>query len=213
MKKIDKKSAFLIALIVFIVVAAVIANNNKPAEQPLTGQKYDVSTENDYWLGTSTPRVTIIEFADFACPYCKNSYTTVREIGAKYGNSVKIIFKDFPIHNNSLDLAMAARCVGEQKLLSMPEGLFWPMHDKLFSLQGQFATSSLPNLAVSVGADANLFKKCFAEKRYLTDIQKDYLQGEELGLKGTPTFFINGYRIDGEISKDTFEQIINKFLK
>jgi protein-disulfide isomerase len=208
----SKKTAVLIAFIVFILVAAVIAGNTRPAEQELSGQKYEVPTENDYWLGTSTPRVTIVEFSDFACPYCRNSYTTIREIGIKYGNSVKIILKDFPIHENSLDLAMAARCAGGQKN-SAKGGLFWAMHDKLFSLQGQFSTSSLPDLAVSIGADANLFKNCLDSRKYLADIQKDYLDGESLGLKGTPTFFFNGYRIDGEIPKDQFEKIINQFLR
>ena len=134
-------------------------------------------------------------------------------MGLKYKNSIKIIFKDFPLHDDSLDLAMAARCAGEQQLLSAREGLFWPMHDKLFSLQGQFATTSLPDLAVSVGADANLFKNCMNSKKYLADIKKDYLAGVDLGVSGTPTFFFNGYKIAGEIQENKFEEIIKQFLK
>lgn len=209
----NKKKIFLIALIAIIAVSAIIASQKKPATPQLSSQKYDVPTGNNYWLGTSTPRLTIVEFADFACPYCRNSYTTVREMAAKYKDSIKIIFKDFPIHNNSLDLAMAARCAGEQKLLSSREGLFWPMHDKLFSLQDQFATTSLADFAVSIGADANFFKTCFDSKKYLNDIKKDYLTGVDLKVSGTPTFFFNGYKIAGEIPKDKFEEIIKQFLK
>lgn len=213
MKKIGKKTIILSAFIIIIIISAILASRTKLPAPQLSGQKYEVPTENDYWLGTTTPRVTIVEFGDFACPYCRNSYTTLRELGFKYQNSIKIIFKDFPIHNDSLDLALAARCAGEQKLLSSQEGLFWPMHDKLFALQGQFATTSLPDLAVSIGADANLFKNCLGGKKYLNDIKKDYLDGEELKISGTPTFFINGYKLAGEIPKDKFEEIIQQFLK
>lgn len=209
----NKKKIFLIALIAVIAVFAIIASRTKPIKPQISNQKYEVPIDNNYWLGTTTPRLTIVEFADFACSYCKNSYYTIREIGIKYGDSVKIIFKDFPLHNDSLDLAMAARCAGEQKLLSAQEGLFWPMHDKLFSLQGQFATTSLPDLAVSIGADANLFKNCLENKKYLNDIKKDYLTGVDLGVSGTPTFFFNGYKLVGEIPKDKFEEIIKQFLK
>jgi protein-disulfide isomerase len=210
----NKKTIFLIALIAIIAVSAIIASRTKPAApQQISGQKYEIPSGNNYWLGTTTPRLTIVEFADFACPYCHNFYYNAREMGIKYGNSVKIIFRDFPLHNDSLDLAMAARCAGEQKLLSSREGLFWPMHDKLFENQGQFATTSLPDLAVSIGADANLFKNCFDSKKYLADIKKDYLTGVDLGVSGTPTFFFNGYKLAGEIPKDKFEEIIKQFLK
>lgn len=213
MKKNNKKITLIIVFIIFIIIAAIIAINSKPKpeETKTINQKYEVPTENDYWLGTSTPQITIVEFADFACPYCKNSYTTIRDLGNKYGSLVKIVLKDFPLHTDSLDLAMAARCAGEQKN-SANGGLFWPMHDKLFENQSK-STSSLPDLAVSIGANANDFKNCLASKRYLPYIQKDYQDGVRLGVTGTPTFFINGYRISGEIPKNKFEEIINQFLK
>jgi len=147
MNKLSKKTLIFLAVIILVILGAVIAYFSGSKKEAAPAQIYQIPERNDYFLGTSTPRLTIVEFSDFACPYCRNSYTTVREIGFKYKNSVKIIFKDFPLHADSLDLAMAGRCAGEQ-------GLFWPLHDKLFSLQGRFATSSLPDLAISIGETA-----------------------------------------------------------
>jgi protein-disulfide isomerase len=209
MEKINKKTAFVVILAAIILLAALIANftAKNPANKPLvSSRKYEVPAGNNFFLGTSSPRLTVVEFSDFACPYCRDSYAVVREMSLKYKNSIKIIYRDYPLHENSVELALAARCAGEQ-------GLFWPMYDKLFSRQEKFSTSSLPDLAVSVGADAKKFSGCLKEKKYLSSVKKDYSDGQSLGIRGTPTFFFNGYRAEGEIPKDKFEQIINQFLK
>jgi protein-disulfide isomerase len=209
MNKLSKKTIVIIIFIAMIIIAALIAVFGATAKKPAvsTIKQFTVpERNNDYSFGTSTPKITIIEFSDFDCPYCRQEYTAVREIGYKFQNSVKIIFKDFPLHDNSLDLAMAGRCAGEQ-------GFFWPMHDKLFSLQGQFPTSSLPDIAVFVGANKTKFIQCFNSHKYLSDIKNDYLDGKNLGVTGTPTFFFNGYMMAGEIPEDKLEEIIQQFLK
>jgi protein-disulfide isomerase len=208
MNKLSKK-AIAIIILALIVIIGLIAFFRVPAKNPAAApvQKFIVPERvNDFSFGTSSPKVTVIEFSDFACPYCQASYNAVRSAGYKYKNSVKIIFKDFPLHDTSLDLAMAGRCAGEQ-------GLFWPMHDKLFSLQGQFATTSLPDIAVSIGANKTIFTQCFNSKKYLSDIKNDYLDGQALSVTGTPTFFINGYKLVGQVSEDKLDQIIQEFLK
>jgi protein-disulfide isomerase len=210
MNKLSKKAAALIILVVVIIIGALMVglHNNAKPKIVANAQKFNVPDRNNYFLGTSTPKVTIFEFSDFACPYCQQAYPIVRELSYKYRNSIKIIFKDFPIHDNSLDLAMAARCAGEQK----PE-LFWAMHDKLFTLQGQFATTSLPDIAVSIGANRAAFETCLASKKYLSAIKNDYTDGQALNIAGTPTFFINGYKVAGVIPEDKFESMIQQFLK
>jgi len=162
--------------------------------------------KDNYWLGSAKPKIIIVEFSDFACPYCKNSYTTIREITHSYASDVKYIFRDYPVHDNSLTLAMAARCAGEQ-------GLFWLMHDKLFQNQGVSSNDQLNGLANQIGADLAKFKDCLTKQKYLTQVQKDYTDGESLGITGTPTWFINGYKIEGEIPHDTFIQLIDSLLK
>jgi protein-disulfide isomerase len=207
MNKIGKKSLIVIIFIAIILVAALVAHFTAPAKQPITAQKFVIPERSaDPYFGTSTAKVTIVEFSDFACPYCQEEYGIVRSIGIKYKNSIKIIYKDFPLHDISLDLAMAGRCAGQQ-------GFFWPMHDKLFSLQGQFATSSLIDMAVSIGANRTIFAECLNDKNYSSSIRADYNDGQSLGVTGTPTFFINGYRIVGTIPENQFEEIIKQFLK
>ncbi|MFA4834393.1 MAG: thioredoxin domain-containing protein [Patescibacteria group bacterium] len=161
---------------------------------------------NNYWLGSAKPKITIVEFADFNCPNCKNSFPNIREISLKYKNDVKIIFRDFPIYENSINLALAGRCAGEQ-------GLFWLMHDKLFAKQGNFSLEELPSFANQIGADINRFNSCLKNEKYLNDIKKDYADGQSLGITGTPTWFINGYKIEGDIPRDLFIQIVEELIR
>ncbi|HTX86592.1 MAG TPA: thioredoxin domain-containing protein [Candidatus Nanoarchaeia archaeon] len=203
----SKKTIAIIVLAAIILAGALVAHFTAPSKPAEPAQKFTVPNRPaDYSFGATTPKVTIVEFADFECPFCRDDYTAVREISYKYQKSVRVIFKDFPLHDTSLDLAMAARCAGEQ-------GFFWPMYDKLFALQDQFATTTLPDLAVSVGANKTIFANCFNSRKYLTAIRADYADGQALGVSGTPTFFINGYKVVGEIPEANFEEIVQQFLK
>lgn len=162
---------------------------------------------SNYWLGATNPKVTIVEFGDFACPLCLNSFPKLREIGLKYKDDVKIIFRDYPVVTSySAELAMAARCAGEQ-------GFFWPMYDKLFLNQGVSQTDVLMELAKQIGADTVRFSFCLEQKKYENDINKDLTDGAELGLSGTPTWYINGNKIEGDIPYNTFIQIIDQLIK
>lgn len=157
------------------------------------------------WIGTTSPQITIVEFSDFACPYCRQSFSAMRELSLLYKNDIKIIFRDFPIHDNSMALAMAARCAGEQKK-------FWLMHDKLFQLADTLQVSQLNDVANDIGLDVNKFDDCQKTERYQTSIQKDYSDGEYLGISGTPTWFINGYKVEGAMTRDMLEKIIAGLL-
>ena len=172
----------------------------------ITKENPTITGTNNYWLGSSKPKITIVEFADFSCPNCKNSFSNIREISLKYRNDVKIIFRDYPIYENSINLALAGRCAGEQ-------GLFWLMYDKLFARQGEFELSQLPDFANQIGANLNKFNDCLKNEKYLNDIKKDYADGESLEVTGTPTWFINGYKIAGDIPHDLFIQIIEELIK
>ena len=158
---------------------------------------------SNYWLGTSNPKVTIVYFGDFACPMCKSFFPTIREISTNYKKNVKIVFRDFPVISSySMDLALAARCAGEQ-------GFFWVMHDKLFLNQGKVSNKQeIMNLAKQMSLDVGRFEYCFDNKKYLQQIKKDYEDGVKLNIKGTPTIFINGYKIEGNAPYDVLTQAI-----
>jgi protein-disulfide isomerase len=165
-----------------------------------------IEGQGNYWLGSANPKLTIVEFGDFDCPYCENSYSKIREISVKYKDSVKIIYRDFPNHENSTMKAMSARCAGEQ-------GLFWPMHDKLFQNQAFATNEEILSLALLVGADSKRFTDCMATNKHLPTLQKDYLDAETLGVKGTPVWYFNGYRIEGDIPYDSFIKIVEEMIK
>ncbi len=164
---------------------------------------------NNPSLGTSDPKVTIVEFSDFACPFCKASFPGLREVSVKYKDSVKIIFRDWPGHDSSLNLAMAAYCAGEQNK-------FWEMHDKLFQNQSDtFGNdkNQLAALAQQLGVYNQEFQTCFDQQKYLPQIQKNFTDSELLAVAGTPTWFINGEKIEGELSVSDLEKLIAPYLR
>ncbi|MBU4216744.1 DsbA family protein [Candidatus Parcubacteria bacterium] len=166
----------------------------------------EILGEDNYWIGSANPKITLVEFADFACPHCANTFPVMRELSIKYKKDIKIIFRDFPvITETSGDLALAARCAGEQ-------GFFWVMHDKLFLNQGISTGDQLKELAKQTGVNMDKFNTCFDGKKYLSKIQKDLTDGNNLGVTGTPTWFINGQKVAGDIPLSGFEQIIKEIL-
>ncbi|MFH0892385.1 MAG: thioredoxin domain-containing protein [Candidatus Falkowbacteria bacterium] len=165
-----------------------------------------ISGEEDanYWMGSADPKVTIVEFSDYSCPYCRDFFPKIREIGLKYKKDVKIIFRDYPVVNvYAANLALGARCAGEQ-------GLFWLMHDKLFLNQGITGKEEILELAKQAGVNEGKFAHCFDNKTYLREIERDLSDGNALDISGTPTIFVNGERFSGNIPYDYLIQIINQ---
>lgn len=163
----------------------------------------EIEGDNNYWLGSSNPKVTIVEFADFACPSCKNSFNKIREIGLTE-KDVKIIYRDFPvIAEYSANLSLAARCAGEQ-------GFFWVMHDKLFLNQGIKEDEEIMEMAKQIGANVARFEVCYNNRKYWSQIQKDLEDGEKLSIAGTPTLFINGQRVVGDAPLGVLKEIIRE---
>ena len=161
-------------------------------------------TKDSYWLGSDKPKVTIIEFGDFACPHCEEAFPTIREISVKYKDDIKFIWRDYPVvADYSALLALSARCAGEQ-------GLFWPMHDKLFQNQGVSTADQLSILANQIGADLTRYNDCVNKQKYLAQIQKDLTDGQSFEISGTPTYFINGYKVEGNMPYDMFVKIIDE---
>ena len=191
------------SLYIFSLAKKIAAEKNPTASE----KKYNAENEDSFHLGANNPKITIVEFSDFACPFSKNSSPVIRDIVLKYNKDVKMIYRDFPVRQEySMDLAMAARCAGEQ-------GLFWPMHDKLFQNQGISEKNQIESLAEEIGVNPAEFNDCLENKKYLPQIQKDYADATDLKITGTPTWFINGYKVEGDMPKETWEKIIIELLK
>lgn len=198
-------------LVLAVAIAFYIYNTAKSLIKStgikLSGQQYNAADDDHYWLGSAKANITIVEFGDFACPNCQHAFSTIRELSLKYKNDIKYIWRDYPvIVDYSALLALGARCAGEQ-------GLFWPMHDKLFQNQGVNSAQQLSVLANQIGADTTRFNDCINQQKYLPQIKKDISDGQSFNINGTPTYFINGYKIEGNIPYDTFVKIIEELKK
>lgn len=158
--------------------------------------------------GAEKAPVTIVKFEDFQCPFCKSAQPTFKELLKKYDGKVRVVHKDLPleaIHPLALQSAEAARCAGEQ-------GKFWEYHDKLYSYSPKLSAEELTSYAKEVGLNVESFDQCFTSGKYRAAVQKDLNDGAQLGLTGTPTFFINGREISGAQPLEAFSAIIDEEL-
>jgi protein-disulfide isomerase len=158
--------------------------------------------------GDANAPVTIVEFGDFQCPYCRRAQTTLRDLLAKYKGRVKLAFRDFPlrtIHPQAEIAAEAARCAEAQ-------GKFWPFHDALYADQSKLSQPELIATAQSLGLDGNTFQSCLADGKFADQVEQDVQAGAQLGVDATPTFFINGVLLQGAQPEAQFEKIIDAEL-
>ena len=160
--------------------------------------------------GDKGAKVTIVEFSDFQCPFCSRGANSVDEIKKKYKGKVKIAFKHFPLpmHPDAKPASEASLCVKEQNA-----DKFWKFHDLAFKNQDKLDTASLEKYAKDAGVNVDKFKECFNSKKYVAAIEKDMQYGEKLGVRSTPTFFINGQLISGAVPIEQFSEIIDEELK
>lgn len=168
-------------------------------------------TGNNFSYGTTSPQITIYEFADFACPFSRESAAGMRKVVEEYKDKVKIVYRDYIIHANSLDLALGARCAGEQNK-------FWEMHDVLFANQDRLSSSKdvkndLNSIASELKLDLVQFSACVESQKYLANIKNDFDDAETLKIKGTPSWFVNNYELTGHIPEDKFRELISGLIK
>ncbi len=158
--------------------------------------------------GNPEAPVTIVEFGDYQCPFCKRGEATLKVLLAKYNGRVKLAFLDFPlteIHPNAASAAEAARCAGEQ-------GQYWEYHDSLFADQSKLDTSSLVERAQKLHLNESAFRSCLSSGKFKADIEANRDQGSKAGVSGTPAYFINGVFLNGAQSQAEFEKIIEREL-
>lgn len=166
--------------------------------------------DDDPVEGKSDAPVTIIEFSDFQCPFCGRFYSqTLLQLRKEYVDTgkVKVIYRDFPLsfHPEAQKAAEAAECADEQ-------GKFWKMHDKIFENQETMGLASYKKWATEFGLDSAKFNQCLDSGKYVSEVQKDFSDGQSAGVSGTPTFFINGQEVVGAQPFSVFKQVIDAEL-
>lgn len=163
-----------------------------PLEEPLVSFV-------DPWKGSDSPAITIIEYGDYACPFCRQASETINTMLLTH-RDVRFIWKDLPssLHAGSDIAAEAAHCAKDQ-------GKFWEYHEMLFSQLDVFNHTSLTLSASDLGLDVDRFGKCLSgrEKRHL--IERSISEAEALNIDGTPYFFVNGKPYSGQM---TYEDLL-----
>jgi protein-disulfide isomerase len=164
-------------------------------------QKVELSQlniEGEPTKGDANAPVTIVEYSDYECPFCgkffSESYLLLKEEYIDTGK-VKLVFKDFPLgfHELATPAAAAANCVQAQ----LGDEKYFEMHDKIFTSQSSLSVSNLELWAVELGVDKDDFNNCVIDEDILAEINADLSEGSQLGVSGTPSFFINGNLIVG----------------
>jgi protein-disulfide isomerase len=182
-----------------------------PVEVYFQKPKMNVQVDASGAPNTGHPdaKVQIVEFSDFQCPFCSRAAETVNELKKKYGSKINIAFKQFPLpmHKDAKPAAEASLCMNEQGV-----DKFWKFHDLAFKNQDKLDAAGLEKIAKDAGADVAKFKECVGAKKYAAVVQKDMEYGEKLGVRSTPTFFVNGQLISGAVPIENFSEVIDDEL-
>lgn len=163
-----------------------------------------VSTDDDPSIGSVGAPVTIVEFSDFQCPFCKQSAGVIKEVLRTYGDKVRFVYRDYPApnHIHAKQAAEAAQCAAAQ-------GKFWAYHDLLFEHQQRRVGWDFNRLAQKTSIDMTVFSHCLDTHQYAAEVEGDLRDALNVGVTSTPTFFINGRPLVGARSFEEFKLLID----
>jgi len=158
-------------------------------------------------IGPADAPVTIVEWSDYQCPFCKRAHPTVEQLLTEYKDKVRFVYADYPLsfHKQAWPASVAAHCAEDQ-------GKFWEMHKNLMEAQGDLSPADLSKRATDVGLKADAFGTCLDSKKFDERIQASFNDGMALGVTGTPAFFINGRMLVGAQPIEAFRDVINDEL-
>lgn len=197
---------------------AVALNTNTNVNQPSPSippepegdaSKLSPVIQDDHIRGDFNAPITLIEFSDFECPFCRRHFATMEQILKNYEGKVRLVFRHFPLpslHPNAPKDAEASECASEQ-------GKFWEMHDKIFSATGSLTVDILKDYAKELGLDTAKFNDCLDSGKYEGKVRQHSLEGQAAGVGGTPSTFVNGELVKGALPYESFKQIIDSLLQ
>lgn len=158
--------------------------------------------------GADDAAVTIVEFSDFECPYCKQTTSVLDRLIDSHGDRVRLVYRQYPldsIHPHARKAAEASLCAQEQ-------GRFWDMHDRMFVSQRSLGIEGLKALALDIGLDTEAFSSCLDSGRHGDAVEVDFQAGQKLGVERTPAFFINGRYMSGAPTYEALVDIVEQEL-
>jgi protein-disulfide isomerase len=163
-------------------------------------------TPGDHVRGPADAPVTVVEYGDYECPYCRGAFRDVHEMLDSYPEAVRFVFRNFPIpqlHPHATQAAEAAEAAAAQ-------GKFWQMYELLLQPHAQLDTDSLTTYAGLIGLDVPRFATDVAEQRYASKIDGDVQEGLQNGVNSTPKFYVNGQRVDGKVPLEHLEELVQQ---
>jgi protein-disulfide isomerase len=166
-------------------------------------------TAEDHVRGRVDAPVTVLEYGDYECPYCRGAARDVREMLARYPDSVRFVFRNFPItqlHPHAEQAAEAAEAAEAQ-------GKFWEMYELLLQPSSRLDLGSLLDYAAGLGLDVGRFRGEVTGHAYMAKIERDIQAGVQDGVNATPKFYVNGERIDGKVPLEGLEDAIRAAVR
>jgi protein-disulfide isomerase len=162
------------------------------------------------FTGNENAPIQVVEFVDFSCPFSKDESSIIRGLATSHPDMIRLMVRNFPIddiHPNARRAASAAVCANAQ-------GKYWAMHDAIFANQsadGSFKDADLRRYALGAGVDGAKYDTCMKSSTTAAAVEADAAAGSAAGVTGTPTFFVNGYKIDGAIPSDIWQKILKLY--
>lgn len=210
-----EETKVVLGIIVFcLVIFAGIAyfgsksDSNQLAETETVSDQSRLVRENSWKIEAPDSKVTLVEFADMECESCRAVHPIVKKILTDYEGKITFVLRNFPLHNNSVLAAKVVEAAGEQ-------GKFWEMHNKLFERQPEWGEKREPQTelfikyAQELGLDLTAFDSVISSTKYEDKIARDQEDGKAVGVRGTPTFYLNGKQIPGVPSYAQLKQLID----
>jgi protein-disulfide isomerase len=199
-------SLFLLALALLTITVVAPWSVWQPGKAAQANP--EVSVDDDPAWGPIDAPVTIVQFGDYQCPYCKQFHDeTLPQISETYEGQIRFVYRDFPLaqHPDAQKAAEASECADDQER-------FWDYHDLLWANQLELDVDSLKAYAAQLGLDTATFDDCLDSGANAEEVQNDYDDGVSYGVPGTPTFFINGIMVVGAQPFSTFQAMIDPLL-
>jgi protein-disulfide isomerase len=162
---------------------------------------------HDHAQGPGDAPTTLVEYGDYECPHCGRAYPIVKRIQERLGDQLRFVFRNFPlaeIHPNATAAAELAEAAA-------PQAKFWEMHDMLFERQRALDPASLQTYVRALDLDRSALEQAIESGAPAERVRKDFMSGVRSGVNGTPTFFINGHRFDGNwLDEDAFVEALTE---
>jgi protein-disulfide isomerase len=207
----SKRFLIILAVLVLGFVGFLVISGNKDESTQGTGNGNQAS---QHTLGAGKKNVTLVEYGDFQCPSCAAYYPVLKQVKEKYGDDITFQFRHFPltqIHQNAMAAHRAAEAASKQ-------GKFWEMHDLLYERQNVWASNNnatqiMEDYATELGLNVDQFKTDYQSSAINDVINADLAAGKELQVSGTPTFLINGQKIDSpDQTLEAFSKVIDEAI-